>query len=166
MSRSISLVFIFIYEKTADDEAETGTRVARGMGQGKGIENLVEVLFCPVIVLAISFPALRERVVFHTYSRGAVLFAKQLVRRMIIASKDSMLNRKWKMINQPVSLMWMKTTSNFQLPTASRPTAGPRCAPQFLHQPVEVSVFLSAPAHQPSISANPHPRAPPSPRPP
>lgn len=68
------------------------------MGQGKATENLDEVPFPPAIVPAISFPALRKRVVFHTYSRGAVLFAKRLVRRMITARKDSMLNRKWKMI--------------------------------------------------------------------
>lgn len=58
--------------------------------------------------------------------------------------------------------MWMKTMLSFQLPTTSGPTAGPRCAPQFVHQPVDVSVLLSA--HQLSISANPHPRAPLSPR--
>lgn len=86
--------FHFIYEKTADDEAETGTRVDRGMGQGEGTENLVEVLFCPVIVIAISFPALRERVVPHTYSRGAVLLAKQGVRRMIIAKRNPMVTKK------------------------------------------------------------------------
>lgn len=102
---------------------------------------------------AISFPALHERVVFRTYSRGAMLFAKQLARRMITVKKDPMVTKKWKTIKPLGSLMWIKTMSNFQLPTASGPTAVPRCAPQFLHIPFDVSasaIHLEVP--QPSAS--------------